>query len=79
MHEYFLVELYRCSLNISLFSCLSIKVSKKIHYLTSNLKIWVNVTQNVAKYPLHHETYVDAKVEVATSNGLGDALTRKNT
>ena len=38
----------------------------------------VEVTQNVAQYPLHHVTYVSAKFEVAISNSLGgDAFTRK--
>ena len=27
--------------------------------------------------PLHYVTYVPAKFEVATANGLGDAFTRK--
>ena len=35
----------------------------------------LGVPQNVAQYPPHHMT--DAKIEVATSNGLGDAFTRK--
>ena len=36
------------------------------------------VTSNVAQYPLHIETYVPAKFEVATSYGLGkDAFIRK--
>ena len=33
---------------------------------------------NVTLYPLYHVTYVPAKFEDATSNGLGDAFTRKN-
>ena len=42
------------------------------------LDLWVKATQNIAKYPLHYVTYVPAKFEVATSNGLGgDAFTRK--
>ena len=35
----------------------------------------LGVAQNVAVYPPHHMT--NAKIEVATSNGLGDAFTRK--
>ena len=35
------------------------------------------VTQNVAQYPPHHFACAPAKFEVATSNGLGDAFTRK--
>ena len=50
----------------------------KLHYLT--LKIGVKVTQDVAKYPLHHVTYSDTKFEVSTSDGLGgDAFTKKYT
>ena len=38
----------------------------------------VRVTQDVARYTLHHVTYSHAKFEVATSNGLGvDAFTKK--
>ena len=36
------------------------------------------VAQDVAQYPLHHVTYVLANFEVATSNGLEDEFTRKN-
>ena len=39
----------------------------------------VKVTQNVAKYPLHHVTYASTKFEVATANGLGDTITRNHT
>ena len=35
-----------------------------------DLDIEVKVTQDVAKYPLHHVTYSDTKFEVATSDGL---------
>ena len=42
-----------------------------------HLALRVKVTQDVAQYPLHHVTYSGAKIEVATSNGLGgDAFTR---
>ena len=41
------------------------------------LYLGVKVTQNVAQYPLHHVTYAPAKFEVAMSNSLGDAFTRK--
>ena len=45
-----------------------------------DLDLGVQVTQDVAQYPLHHVTYSDTKFEVATSNGLGgDAFTSKNT
>ena len=39
----------------------------ELHYLTVDLR--VNVTQDVAQYPLHHVTYSDTKFKVATSNG----------
>ena len=43
-----------------------------------DLEIGVKVTQDVAKYPLHHVTYSDTKFEVSTSDGLGgDAFTKK--
>ena len=35
------------------------------------LDLWVKVTQDVYKYPLHHMTLSDTKFEVATSDGLG--------
>ena len=42
---------------------------KKIQYLTLTLG---KVTQNVAKYPLHHVTYAPVcKFEFAMTNGLG--------
>ena len=31
----------------------------------------LKVTQNIAQYSLHHVIYAPAKLEVATSNGLG--------
>ena len=44
-------------------------------YLQENtvfdLDLNIKVTYNVAQYPLHHVTYTTAKLEVATSNGLG--------
>ena len=41
------------------------------------LDLGFNSTQNVAQYPLHHETYAPAKFEVATAKGLGgDTITR---
>ena len=36
-----------------------------------------NTVFDVAQYILHHVTYAPAKFEVATSNGLGDAIIRK--
>ena len=53
---------------------------QKIHYLTFDLDLEVNVTQNVTQYPLHHVIYASTKFEVATSNGLGeDTITRNVT
>ena len=37
----------------------------------------LGVTGNAAQYHLQHLTNADAKLEVATSNGLGDVFTRK--
>ena len=34
-----------------------------------DIDLRVNVTQDVAQYPLHSVTYSDTKFEVATSNG----------
>ena len=42
-----------------------------------DLDLGVKVTQDVAQYTLHHVTYSDTKFEIATSNRLGDAFTRK--
>ena len=36
-----------------------------------DLDLWVKVTQNASKYPLHYVTLSDTKYEVATSDGLG--------
>ena len=45
-----------------------------------DLDLGVEVTRNVAQYPLHHVTYSGTKFEVATSNGLGgDTFTRNVT
>ena len=52
-------------------------IYKKILYMTFDLDLGVNITQNVAQYSLHHVTYAATKIEVATSNGLGDKFTRK--
>ena len=42
--------------------------TRKINYLTFDLG--VNVTQNIANYPLHYVIYASAKFEVAKSNDL---------
>ena len=49
-----------------------------LHEKTLNdLGLWVKVTQNVSKYPLHHVTLSDTKYEVVTSDGLrGDTFTK---
>ena len=51
---------------------------RKLHYLT--FAFVVKVTKNVAQYPLHHVTFVPAKFEIATCEGLegfgGDAFIR---
>ena len=49
-----------------------------MHYLTFDFNIRVEVTCNVAQYPLHHVVDADTKFKVATANGSGgDAFTRK--
>ena len=46
--------------------------------MTINIDLRVKVTRDVAQYPLHHVTYVHAKFDVTTSNGLrGDVFTKK--
>ena len=54
-------------------------IYKKIHNLTFDLYIGVNVTRNVAQYILHHVYYPATKFEVATSNRLGGDAFAKNT
>ena len=44
-----------------------------------DLDLWVKVTQDFSKYPLHHVTYSDKKFEVATSDCLGGDAFTKNT
>ena len=45
-----------------------------------DLDLGLKATQNVSQYPLHHVTYSAAKLEVASSNGLGgDTFTRNVT
>ena len=48
-------------------------------FFTFDLYFGVEVTQNVAQYPLYHVTYMYApqSLGVARSIGLGDAFTRK--
>ena len=52
---------------------LPLTVKEKIHLHENtlfdlDLGVKVKVTQDVAKYPLHHVTNSDTKFEVATSN-----------
>ena len=50
---------------------------KKIYYLTFELGLGVNVTQNIAQKHLHHD-YIPVHFEVATTIGLGgDVFSRK--
>ena len=44
-----------------------------------DLDIGVQVTQDVAKYPLHHVTYSDSKFEVATPDRVNGDAFKKNT
>ena len=57
------------------------KVNEEMHLQENSifdLDLGVEVTQNVAQYPLHHVTYSATKFENATSNRLGgDTFTRK--
>ena len=53
---------------------LSPTVREELHLQENTLfdiDLGIKVTQNVAQYPLHHGTYLAAKFEVATPNGLG--------
>ena len=49
-----------------------------MHLQQNNLfDVGVKVTRNIAQYPLHHVIYASAKIEVATTNNLGeDTITR---
>ena len=54
------------------------RLQSMIPVYTFNLDLVVMVTQNIAQYLLHYVTYAPAKIEAATSIGLGgDAITRK--
>ena len=53
-------------------------IYKKIHYLTFDLDLGVNVARNVTQYPLHHVIYAPTKFEVATSKGLGEDTIARN-
>ena len=46
-------------------------------FFTLDLYLEVKVTQNAAQYPLYYVTYAHSKFEVAISNGVGAAFTRK--
>ena len=43
-----------------------------------NFELRVKVTGNIGQYPPHYVTYAPNKFEANTSNGYGDAFTRKN-
>ena len=59
--------------------CLTVKEEMNLHENTlCDLDHWFKVTQDIAKYPLHHVTYSNTKFEFATSDGLGgDAFTKQ--
>ena len=61
------------------FEVAMLKVKQEIHLQENSIfDLDLGVTQNVARYPLHHKTYSATKFDVATSKGLGgDAFTRK--
>ena len=46
-------------------------------YMPFDLELRVNVTGNIVQYTLHYVTYAPVKFEANTSNGQGDAFTRK--
>ena len=57
-------------------------VEEKMHLKekTFDLDLGVNVTRNIAQYPLHHVVYASTQFIVATSYGLGeDTITRDMT
>ena len=49
-----------------------------MHYLTFDLDLGVKVNQNLAKYPLHHVTYLGTKFKVAMSNNLEEGAFTRN-
>ena len=50
----------------------------KINFLSFGFDLEVNVTRNIAQYPLQHMTCLGTKFEVAPSNGLGIDLFTRN-
>ena len=44
-------------------------LARKKQYLPCYLDFWVNVSLDIARYPLHHLTFVPTQLEVATSIG----------
>ena len=59
--------------------CPTVKEKMHIKEKTFDLDLGVNVTRNIALYPLHHVVYASTHFEVATSYGLGeDTITKKN-
>ena len=56
-------------------SIVSSRPNSKYRLFTLDLE----VSQNIAQYPLHHDTYAHAKFKVATSNCLGRDEFTQNT
>ena len=57
-------------------------VKEKMHLQANtlfDLDLWVKVTRNVAKCPLHHVTYAPTEFEFTTSKVLGQDAFTKNT
>ena len=48
-----------------------------MQYMTFDLDLKVKLTGNIVQYTLHYVTYAPVKFEANTSNGSGDAFTRK--
>ena len=69
-------------MHLQSFKLLHPTVSNDIHSQKNtvfDVDLWVEVTQNVAQYPLHHVTYAPAKFEIATSSSLGGDPLQENT
>ena len=47
-------------------------------HLQENALFDLDLTRNVAQFPLHHVTYLTTEFEVATSNGLGGDTSTRN-
>ena len=67
-------------MHLQRLNLLHLMVKEQMHLQENtviDLDLGVKVTQDVAQYPLCHVTYAPAKFEVATLNGLGDAIISK--